>query len=253
MAEFSSASAALVCLATAIPLWSASGVARVRLAALTGAIAPAPRWRRHTIRVLCGPAPLAGSLGVLSGLVVGRPGGLPAGAVVATVAWTGVRWLRRRSATTARRADHAEALSLAAGWDLLAACLRAGLPVPTAVRAVTADLPRQPATALRATADLLAIGVDPVAAWAPALNCPATAEFARGARRTARSGTALAAVAADAARGIRDAAGDAAEAEAQRAGVLITGPLGLCFLPAFVCLGIVPVVAGLAAQLSVHH
>ncbi len=26
--------------------------------------------------------------------------------------------------------------------------------------------------------------------------------------------------------------------------VLIAGPLGLCFLPAFVCLGIVPVVAG---------
>ncbi|HTY29142.1 MAG TPA: type II secretion system F family protein, partial [Mycobacterium sp.] len=26
----------------------------------------------------------------------------------------------------------------------------------------------------------------------------------------------------------------------------IAGPLGLCFLPAFVCLGIVPVVAGLA-------
>ena len=29
---------------------------------------------------------------------------------------------------------------------------------------------------------------------------------------------------------------------------LIAGPLGLCFLPAFVCLGIVPVVAGLAGD-----
>ena len=28
--------------------------------------------------------------------------------------------------------------------------------------------------------------------------------------------------------------------------VLVAGPLGLCFLPAFVCLGIVPVVIGLA-------
>ena len=41
-----------------------------------------------------------------------------------------------------------------------------------------------------------------------------------------------------------------AEATAQRAGVLITVPLGLCFLPAFFCLGIAPVVAGLASQLS---
>jgi hypothetical protein len=30
--------------------------------------------------------------------------------------------------------------------------------------------------------------------------------------------------------------------------VLIAGPLGLCYLPAFVCLGIVPVIAGLATD-----
>jgi hypothetical protein len=32
--------------------------------------------------------------------------------------------------------------------------------------------------------------------------------------------------------------------------VLITLPLGLCFLPAFVCLGVAPVVAGLASRLT---
>ncbi|MFE3028477.1 type II secretion system F family protein, partial [Nocardia tengchongensis] len=41
---------------------------------------------------------------------------------------------------------------------------------------------------------------------------------------------------------------DAAAARAERAGVLIGGPLGLCFLPAFLCLGIVPVVLGLAGR-----
>ena len=30
--------------------------------------------------------------------------------------------------------------------------------------------------------------------------------------------------------------------------MLIAGPLGLCYLPAFLCLGIVPVVAGLAGD-----
>jgi pilus assembly protein TadC len=49
---------------------------------------------------------------------------------------------------------------------------------------------------------------------------------------------------------VRATAGDAAEAHAQRASVLITAPLGLCFLPAFLCLGVVPVVVGLAAQLA---
>ncbi|ORB82442.1 hypothetical protein B1T49_27950, partial [Mycobacterium persicum] len=46
----------------------------------------------------------------------------------------------------------------------------------------------------------------------------------------------------------RQDAAHAATAGAQQAGVLIAGPLGLCFLPAFVCLGLVPVVAGLAGK-----
>ena len=39
-----------------------------------------------------------------------------------------------------------------------------------------------------------------------------------------------------------------AGAAAQRASVLIAGPLGLCYLPMFLCLGIVAVVAGLAGR-----
>jgi pilus assembly protein TadC len=34
---------------------------------------------------------------------------------------------------------------------------------------------------------------------------------------------------------------------AHRAGVQVLGPLGACFLPAFLCLGIVPAVVGIAA------
>ena len=43
------------------------------------------------------------------------------------------------------------------------------------------------------------------------------------------------------------AARAAAEAAARRAAVTAVLPLGLCFLPAFVLLGIVPLVAGLLA------
>ena len=46
----------------------------------------------------------------------------------------------------------------------------------------------------------------------------------------------------------RTRAEDASAAAAERAGVLISGPLGLCFLPAFICLGIIPVVIGLAGN-----
>ncbi|MGH3451731.1 MAG: type II secretion system F family protein [Haloechinothrix sp.] len=142
-------------------------------------------------------------------------------------------------------------LRMAAGWDLLAAALRAGLPVPEAIRAVAAGLPEQASAALRATGDLIALGADPDQAWQPALACPDTAALGRAARRTARSGAALASVVADLAVTVRAAVAEAAEARAQRAGVLITAPLGLCFLPGFLCLGVVPVVFGLATQLAV--
>ncbi|NIH86738.1 type II secretion system F family protein [Amycolatopsis granulosa] len=157
----------------------------------------------------------------------------------------------RAPARLQRRRRRSDPLDLAATWDLLAACLRAGQPVPAALRAVADDGVGPEAQALRATAGLLELGADANEAWAPALVCSGTAEFARAARRTARSGTTLADAAADLAHGIRADLGDRAEARAQRAGVLIAGPLGLCFLPAFVCLGVAPVVLGLAGRLNV--
>lgn len=229
-----------VLLAAALLLWSRAGAARARLAWLRGSPRPGGLPER------LGPTLLAVPIGVLLGAAVGGLVGVVVGVAAAVLSWHLGR--RRRDHRAAGRADP---LGLAATWDLLAACLRAGLPVPTAVRAVAGDLPADAETALRRTAELLALGADPVDAWAPALVCAPTAGLARGARRTARSGTALADVAAAQAATVRDQVGDAAEAKAQRAGVLITGPLGLCFLPAFVCLGIVPVVAGLATQLSI--
>jgi Flp pilus assembly protein TadB len=238
-------SMALVLLAAAIQLLSRAGTASMRLAWLTGLPMPGTRlWSRftggrpssdRTTRLL-----LPAVAGALTAVVVGLPTGLVAGAVVAV----GVSWFLRR----ARQPPRADPLTVAATWDLLAACLRAGLPVPTAVTAVAGELPTEAARALRASADLLALGADPDTAWVPATSCQDTAALARGARRAAQSGTALADLVADLAASVRANAADAAEATAQRAGVLITVPLGLCFLPAFVCLGLVPVIAGLTKQ-----
>ena len=70
----------------------------------------------------------------------------------------------------------------------------------------------------------------------------------RLARRSAASGAALADGVAELAVEARHDAARAADAAAERAGVVIAGPLGMCFLPAFICLGVVPVVAGLAGD-----
>lgn len=147
-----------------------------------------------------------------------------------------------------RRDDDGEALALAGAWDLLAACLRAGMPVPVAVRAVADGLGAPAEPALRRTAELLALGADPEQAWQPALDCPSTARLARAARRSGRSGSALAESLTRLAAESRAVARERSEARAQRAGVLIAGPLGLCFLPAFLALGVLPVVIGLASE-----
>ncbi|MBP2321429.1 pilus assembly protein TadC [Kibdelosporangium banguiense] len=172
------------------------------------------------------------------------------GARIARLRLTGLTARPKRQREPRKRAKPVDPLCLAAGWDLLAACLRAGLPVSDAVRAVAGRIPGEGGQALRMTAGLLALGADATAAWQPVANVPETAALARGARRTARSGTELATVAAALATEVRVAAGDECEVRAQRAGVLIAGPLGLCFLPAFVCLGIVPVLVGLAGSLG---
>ncbi|MEV0297821.1 type II secretion system F family protein [Nocardia sp. NPDC050710] len=146
-------------------------------------------------------------------------------------------------------------LAVASVFDLLAACLRAGLPMAGAARAVAPSAPEVLRTALFRAADLLALGADATAAWERAAQDangrPGAEEvesLARMARRSARSGASLAVAVGELAEQRRAAVEDAAAARAERAGVLISGPLGLCFLPAFLCLGIVPVVLGLASR-----
>jgi pilus assembly protein TadC len=123
------------------------------------------------------------------------------------------------------------------------------MPVPVAVHAVAEGLGAAAGPVLRRTADLLALGADPAQAWQPALECTATARLARAARRSGRSGTALAELLTRLAAESRAGAREQSEARAQRAGVLIAAPLGLCFLPAFLAIGVVPVLIGLAADL----
>lgn len=128
------------------------------------------------------------------------------------------------------------------------------MAVSAAAAAAAPSAPPQLARVLRRAADLLALGADPAVAWAIPSDQSARPDdthidaLLRLARRSASSGAALADGVAELADQSRHDAAHAATAAAERAGVLIAGPLGLCFLPAFVCLGIVPVVAGLAGD-----
>ena len=235
---------AALSVAAALLVAPGRGHARRRLAALVGPREPRRTWLGTATK----PAIVGVSVGALPMIAAGWPSGVLLGPLLGGAAFVGCqRFLRQRALRQA--AGPADPLLLASCWDLLAACLRGGLPVPSAVAAIAAEVPGAAGPALRQTAELIALGADPVQAWAPALKHPATARLARGARRTARSGAALAGVAENLANEVRASADDLAEARAQRAAVAVTGPLGLCFLPAFICIGVVPVVVGLATRL----
>lgn len=141
-------------------------------------------------------------------------------------------------------------LAVASALDVFAACLSSGMSVAGAARATAPFAPQALADVLGRAADLLALGADAATVWTVA-GPPGDARvdaLCRLARRSASSGTALAQAVSDLAEQSRRDAADSARAAAARASVLIAGPLGVCYLPAFVCLGIVPVVVGLAGD-----
>ena len=161
---------------------------------------------------------------------------------------------RHRPLQGQRQAPGRDPLAVASSLDVLAVCLEAGMAVSAAAAAAAPAAPAPLDRVLRRAADLLALGADPTVAWSIPPDLPIKSAdtqidaLLRLARRSASSGAALAAGVAELADQCRHDAAHAATAAAERAGVLIAGPLGLCFLPAFVCLGIVPVVAGLAGD-----
>lgn len=148
---------------------------------------------------------------------------------------------------------------LAVHADLLAACLDAGMPVGAGLLAVNSIRrpglvqrvhdPPDPLALLDGVAALLMLGADPTKAWATAAHHSELAALAAAASRSSAGGSTLADAVRQHAVALRAANADDAERSAGRAGVAMTAPLGLCFLPAFLCLGLAPVVVGLLSTL----
>ncbi|MCW2588239.1 MAG: Flp pilus assembly protein TadC [Mycobacterium sp.] len=152
------------------------------------------------------------------------------------------------AATMRDSAGPVDPLAVASTLDVFAACLSSGMAVASAAAATAPSAPQPLAAVLARAAELLALGADAATAWSSVGTSSDrhVEALTRLARRSAASGAALAQGVADLADQSRQDAGDAASAAGERASVLVAGPLGLCYLPAFLCLGVVPVVMGLA-------
>jgi len=155
---------------------------------------------------------------------------------------------RRTGAPADRSGDHRRGpdLALPLVLDLLATALRAGRPVPDALELAAPAGRPDTADALVRVARLLRLGAEPVSAWSTVAPDDPVRPFVPVAVRSASSGVKIATAAERLAAELRAERRARAAARAQRAGVFAMAPLAACFLPSFVCLGVVPTVVGIA-------
>ena len=236
------------------------------LALLAGALAvwvPPDAGLRHRVRVLAGahasparrPSLAPGGppgarrrwaeavlAGAASFLVLG---GGPVAGVVAVGVTAGVERLLRRAGAPPEDAELLAA-DLPVACDLLAVCLAAGPPVGAAVAAVGASVPGPLGERLAGVGALYRLGAAPRRAWAEVP--PPVDALGRTVVRAGESGSAVVPALQRLAADLRGTDRSRTEAAVRRAGVSVLAPLGLCFLPAFLCLGVVPLVLGIAAD-----
>ncbi len=180
-------------------------------------------------------------------------GGWPAAALAPLAAAVGWLVTSRLQSTTAGQPPEPRAVAFVV--DLLAGALAAGSPPDLAIDRVAAAVTAHGTPALRHAVEplgrvgrLLQLGSEPAVAWAELHAVPGYRTVAESGRRCAGSGARLAQALAAVATELRAAHQAEALSKAERVGVWSLLPLGLCFLPAFVCLGVVPVILGVAGE-----
>ncbi len=177
--------------------------------------------------------------GLAAAVVVGGWVGLVAGPLAAMALH---RWLRRLPSPAQAAHDRRMAADLPFAADLLAAALRAGAAPDIAARCAGRALGGPLGERLLLVDRALGLGAPAEEAWSYLAESAAAQRVFRAAVHSQHSGAAFAGSLQRVADDLRAEQLIAADAAGRRAGVLIVLPLGLCFLPAFVLAGLVPVI-----------
>jgi len=180
-------------------------------------------------------------------VLVGGAGWLLAGLASGVAAWVALgrvepAGVRARREATRRQLPHVV--------TLFATALRNGAAPAEAARLVSRALPGPASEHLEHAAARLSLGVDPADVWGTLGQEGPMAALGRTMARSHRTGASV--VTSMDRLGVELATTARAEVEdrARSVGVKAALPLGLCMLPAFVLIGIVPVVAGLMGSLA---
>ncbi len=203
-----------------------------RLAPLPGAL---PAGKRLAAAALGGvlPAVLIGPVGLALGVVAGVALFLVLGRL------TSAAGAQRQRVLTA---------ALPEACDLLAVAVEAGLPVSVAAGRVSDVIGGALGEELATVATRTRLGFGETRAWAELGTVPGLERLATEVSRVVSSGVGLSALLRELARDARQAASADAQRGARKVGVRSVLPLMLCFLPAFVLLGIVPIFGGIVTK-----
>ncbi|MCW2764401.1 MAG: type secretion system protein [Nocardioides sp.] len=194
------------------------------------------------LRVLwCGLAGVAGAG------FVGGPLGPAVGLAAAVAVWV---IIRRAEPAHVRRDRAAVRRDLPHVVSLFASSLRAGAAPGAAIAVVCDALPGAAADRLQGVGARLALGADPARVWASLAADHELAPLGRTMARAQSTGAPVTQVVERLADELARAARADVEERARAVGVKAALPLGLCLLPAFLLLGIAPLVAGLVAALD---
>lgn len=150
--------------------------------------------------------------------------------------------VRRRREQTAAELPHLV--------GLVAAGLRAGSPPDQALAAACSALPGPAADCFAASLARLELGVDPGTVWSDLAGQPEVSALGRTLSRSHQTGASVLEAIGSLAQNLAQESRARVEDRARTVGVRAALPLGLCLLPAFLLVGIVPVVVGMAAELS---
>lgn len=134
--------------------------------------------------------------------------------------------------------------------QLLELSMSAGASLGTALRIVEDALPGPATGHLRAARSRLDLGVAPAEVWSDLARRPELAELGRTLARAQAVGAPPAAALGRLAVDLADRARADVEDQARAVGIRAALPLGVCLLPAFLLLGIVPLVV--SALTSLH-
>jgi Flp pilus assembly protein TadB len=123
--------------------------------------------------------------------------------------------------------------------------------VVTALEAVAAALPGAVADELLVVRHRLALGVDPATVWRSLVDHPQLRPLGRAFARAQQSGASVSLAVESLAAELAAESRSRTDALARSVEVRAAAPLGVCFLPAFVLLGVVPMVAGIFSSMRV--